>query len=194
MPFRYAVLACWLVLIANYLFRKRPPQAREIRRGKEWARGLLWQIVAVALAMWPQPRKTVGLEIGSAAVLLAAASVAIMIASERALGRQFAYQARLVEGHRLIRTGPYRWVRHPIYLGLYGLALATTLVRGYWILIPVFTTLYAFGTALRVRSEERLLREEFGPEFEEYARRVPAVIPGAGSHRPVAVRRETREP
>lgn len=178
MEFRYAVLACWLVLIGSYLFRKRPPQARETRRGRNWARGLVWQTVAVGLAMWPQPRKEVIFGVGIAAVLLAAASAAIMIAAERTLGRQFAYQARLVENHRLITAGPYRWVRHPIYTGLYGLALATTLVRGYWLLIPVFTAVFAFGTILRVRSEERLLRDEFGAEFDEYARRVPAVIPG----------------
>ena len=177
MAFRYAVLACWLVLISNYLFRKRPPQARETRRGLNWARGLAWQTVAVLFATFPGHKEAV-FGVGIAAVLLAAASAAIMIAAERTLGRQFAYQARLVGGHRLITSGPYRWVRHPIYTGLYGLALATALVRGNWLLIPIFTAVFAVGTAMRVRSEERLLRDEFGPEFEEYARRVPAVIPG----------------
>ena len=40
--------------------------------------------------------------------------------------------------------------------------------------IPIFW----IGMVIRIRTEEKLLRAEFGPEFEEYARRVPAVIPG----------------
>ena len=111
------------------------------------------------------------------AVLLAAGSAWMMVASERALGRQFAYQARLVEGHQLVTSGPYRFVRHPIYTALFGLVLATALVWSRWVAIPAFLPLFVAGTLLRVRSEERLLRDAFGPRFDDYARRVPAVIP-----------------
>lgn len=73
--------------------------------------------------------------------------------------------------------GPYRYVRHPIYTALFGLALATGLVLSRWPVISISAVLYVCGTAIRVRAEERLLRAEFGPEFDEYARRVPAFIP-----------------
>jgi protein-S-isoprenylcysteine O-methyltransferase Ste14 len=101
----------------------------------------------------------------------------VILAAQRALGRQFAYQARLVEGHRLITGGPYRYVRNPIYTALFGLALATGLVLSRWPIIPLFAVVYTAGTLIRIRSEERLLRAAFGPEFEDYARRVPALIP-----------------
>jgi protein-S-isoprenylcysteine O-methyltransferase Ste14 len=177
-PYILGVFACWAALFVAFVFRKRPPSAREVKRGRRWGSGLLIEAVSIALVFGLRRRPETGLALGVSAVGLAAVSAWFMIAAQRALGRQFAYQSRLVEGHRLITAGPYRLVRHPIYTGLYGLALATALAYSRWIAIPLFTVLYAVGTAIRVRSEERLLRAQFGAEFEAYAARVPAVVPG----------------
>ena len=94
----------------------------------------------------------------------------------RTLGKQWAIAARLVEGHKLITEGPYGWVRNPIYTGM--LLLATGLAVSRWIALPAAIALFGMGTVIRVRSEEKLLREAFGEEFEQYTRRVPAVLPG----------------
>jgi protein-S-isoprenylcysteine O-methyltransferase Ste14 len=83
-----------------------------------------------------------------------------------------------VEGHTLIQDGPYRFVRNPIYTGMFGMLLATGLAAGRWIPLLVAIVLFAAGTCIRIRSEERLLRQAFGSEFEEYTRKVPALIPG----------------
>jgi len=176
-PALISIVAAWLILGLATLFRPRPPRAREIRRGRGWAWGGALHALSIA-TLWAVPRpEPPGLLVSIVAVFLAAASVAVMLACQRTLGRQFAYQARLVEGHRLITTGPYRYVRNPIYAALFGLALATGLVVTRWQAMPLFAVIYAAGTAIRIRSEERLLRAEFGAEFEEYARRVPALIP-----------------
>ena len=55
--------------------------------------------------------------------------------------------------------------------------LATGLAVSHWIGLLIAIILFAVGTIIRVRSEERLLRETFGAEFDDYARKVPAVIP-----------------
>ena len=86
--------------------------------------------------------------------------------------------ARLVEGHTLIQDGPYRFVRNPIYTGMFGMLLATGLAAGRWIPLLVGIVLFTAGTYIRIRSEERLLRQAFGSEFEDYVRKVPALIPG----------------
>jgi protein-S-isoprenylcysteine O-methyltransferase Ste14 len=175
-----AIGLCWAVLAAGFVIRKRPPGARDVRRARRWTPGLVLQAAAITL-MWALPRAgapEANPVLGIPAVLLAALSAGFMIASQRELGRQFAYQARLVEDHRLVTTGPYRVVRNPIYLGLYGLALANALVWTSWVIVPVFTLVYAAGTAIRIVVEQRLLRGHFGAEFDQWARRVPAVIPG----------------
>ena len=176
-PAHFCIVAAWLVMGFATVFRARPPQARETHRAGGWAWGLFLQIVSIGM-LWafarPEPPS---LLLSVVAILLAAASVAVILAAQRALGRQFAYQARLVEGHRLITAGPYRYVRNPIYTALFGLALATGLVVSRWFVLPVFAALYIAGTVVRIRIEERLLRAAFGPEFEAYARRVPALIP-----------------
>ncbi len=179
-PALLLVTICWFALVAGFVLRKRPPRAREVKRGRAWGSGLLLQglsIVIVMATLRPPSAKAL-LPLDVFAVALAAASVWLMIAAERALGRQFAYQARLVEGHELITTGPYRYVRHPIYTAFFGLILATALAGSRWFAVPLFIPFYAAGTAIRIRSEENLLRAEFGESFESYARRTSAVLPG----------------
>jgi protein-S-isoprenylcysteine O-methyltransferase Ste14 len=179
--FFYAVCAVHAIVIAYYVFRRRPPRAAEVQRARNWTTGLWIQTASVGL-VWAFPRATApNVTLGVSAVLLAIASGALMIVSVVELGRQFAYEARLVESHRLITTGPYRFIRNPIYAGLYGLTLAVAITWSGWFTIPLFTLLFALGTALRVATEERLLREHFGAEFDEWARRVPAIIPGLRS-------------
>jgi protein-S-isoprenylcysteine O-methyltransferase Ste14 len=175
-PACYCIVAAWFVMGLATVLRRRPPQARELRRGRGWTWGLVIEGVSIAILWWPRPQPPQQL-LAVVAVLLAAASVAVILAAQRTLGRQFAYQARLVEGHRLITAGPYGYVRHPIYTALFGLALATGLVLSHWPVIPLFVVLYVAGTVIRIRSEEGLLRAEFGPEFDDYARRVPALVP-----------------
>jgi protein-S-isoprenylcysteine O-methyltransferase Ste14 len=111
-------------------------------------------------------------------VAVAAASVWLVSSAVRTLGKQWAYAARLVEGHELITEGPYRFVRNPIYTGMLGMLVATGLALQHWIQLAVGIVLFAIGTVIRVRSEEKLLRAAFGKEFDDYARRVPAVLPG----------------
>lgn len=125
--------------------------------------------------LWP-----VSVEIALAVftVAVAAASVWLVSSAVRTLGKQWAYAARLVEGHELITEGPYRFVRNPIYTGMLGMLVATGLALQHWIQLAVGIVLFAIGTVIRVRSEEKLLRAAFGKEFDDYARRVPAVLPG----------------
>jgi protein-S-isoprenylcysteine O-methyltransferase Ste14 len=104
-------------------------------------------------------------------------SVWISLAAVRTLGKQWSYQARLVEGHKLIVAGPYRLVRHPIYTGMFGKLLATGLAISHWIALLPAVLIFAVGTAIRIRSEEKLLRGAFGDDFEAYTRYIPAVFP-----------------
>jgi protein-S-isoprenylcysteine O-methyltransferase Ste14 len=79
--------------------------------------------------------------------------------------------------HRVVDTGPYGLVRHPIYSGLILSAFATACVP----LTPMTLTgaaLISFGFFLKARLEEQFLRAELGPgAYGAYARRVPMLVP-----------------
>jgi protein-S-isoprenylcysteine O-methyltransferase Ste14 len=116
--------------------------------------------------------------------ILAAISIALTVgavwfchAAARALGRQWALVARVVAGHELIRRGPYAVVRNPIYLAMLVMLIAVGLAVSHWQALMVAAALFWVGTAIRIRTEENLLRANFGAQFEEYARAVPAFLP-----------------
>ncbi|MBZ5700975.1 MAG: isoprenylcysteine carboxylmethyltransferase family protein [Acidobacteriia bacterium] len=183
-PF-YAVIFCWCAFAAIFLFRKRPPALPESVRDRR----ALWPIALQALAyaaVWALHRHPASPLFtpawtpffGILAVLLAASSVGLVLVSVRTLGGQWAIAARLIEGHQLITAGPYRFVRNPIYTGMLGMLIATGLVAGHWLGLLLGCVLFLVGTIWRVRLEEQLLRARFGPQFEHYRAKVPALIPG----------------
>ena len=115
--------------------------------------------------------------LGLGTVALALGSTWFAVSAVRTLGQQWAYAARLVEGHQLVTQGPYSRVRNPIYSGMLGMLIATAMAVGRAIALPPALAFFALGTWIRVKSEEGLLRNAFGEQFEEYCRRVPAVLP-----------------
>ena len=92
------------------------------------------------------------------------------------LGRLWSGRVTRKEDHRVVDTGPYALVRHPIYTGIILSALATGIAerRG---LAFLGSLVIAAGFWLRSRVEERFLKAELGPAYETYARRVPMLIP-----------------
>jgi protein-S-isoprenylcysteine O-methyltransferase Ste14 len=112
------------------------------------------------------------------AVVAAVGSVWLITAAVKTLGKEWSLTARLVEGHQLATTGPYARVRHPIYTGMLGMLIATGLAISYWQALLIALVVFFVGTGIRVRSEEKLLREAFGEQFEKYAETVSAIVPG----------------
>lgn len=183
------VIISWVFFVGIFLLSKRPPQQTEAKRDSRARVGIILQMFAYFL-VWFQPPRTeflppvtalsgvLGIVFAVFTISLAAASAWLMKSAVRTLGKQWAVAARLVEGHKLITDGPYSYVRNPIYTGMFGMLIATGLAMEHWIATIVAVIIFAAGLVIRVRTEEKLLRAAFGEEFEAYARRVPAVIPG----------------
>nr|WP_255586633.1 isoprenylcysteine carboxylmethyltransferase family protein [Hephaestia mangrovi] len=114
----------------------------------------------------------------AAIALLMAAAVWLFVWATRAMGRNWSIVARTRADHELVTTGPFAYVRHPIYSAMALILLALAIGLGNeWRLI-VALPLYALGTRLRIAEEERLLRAMFGPAYDAYAARVARFIPG----------------
>jgi protein-S-isoprenylcysteine O-methyltransferase Ste14 len=93
------------------------------------------------------------------------------------LGRLWSGSVTRKEGHRVVDTGPYAIVRHPIYTGVITAALATMVLRGTQLAIAG-AALLAIGYVLKGRLEERFLRAELGAEaYDAYARKTAMLIP-----------------
>lgn len=80
------------------------------------------------------------------------------------LGGNWSSNVTFKQGHELIRTGPYRWVRHPIYTGLLVMALGTALDIGQlrcWLALPLMATAFL----IKLKQEEKLLLRHFPQEI-----------------------------
>src|SRR3989454_9383279 len=180
------VLLSWFAFVILFLAREKPPAAPESKGDRASIIGIVLQGFGYGI-VWSVPRQwftpifsvsnAVEILLAILTMVLAITTVWFCSAAIRALGKQWSLAARLVEGHKLVKEGPYSVVRNPIYTGMFGMLLATGLAVSHWIGVVIAIVMFAIGTYIRVRSEERLLREMFGREFDEYARRVRAVIP-----------------
>ena len=180
------VMACWLAFAGIAVLGKRGAALGAQRRDRKSLVGMLLQGAAYAICFGAFRRrfspilpmsKTGEAILGALTIALALVSTWFCYAAARALGKQWALVARVIEGHELIRRGPYAIVRNPIYLAMFGMLIVSGLAVSRWqALIPAIAV-YLSGTAIRIHSEETLLRAIFGAQFEEYARRVPAFLP-----------------
>ena len=126
---------------------------------------------------WLQSRiipKNVYLE--SAAITLTALGIAFAIWARFYIGQNWSSAVTIKVDHQLIRTGPYAWVRHPIYSGLIlamiGTAIARREPRGFFSVVLLW-----LGFWIKSRMEEKFMRKTFGPEYEDYSRSTGTLIP-----------------
>jgi len=93
-----------------------------------------------------------------------------------ALGANWSGTVTIKSGHDLIRSGPYKWIRHPIYTGLLVSVVGTVLlegeVRAFLGFLMVLLALYR-----KAKREERFLSEEFGDGFAEHAKHTGMFLP-----------------
>jgi protein-S-isoprenylcysteine O-methyltransferase Ste14 len=177
---RYAyliLLAGWIIWMAPFILIKRPSvKAQQVDRRARW--GMLAEAVAFAL-LWQSQfwlRTTTVLRTVLSICFLVLAGV-LSWSGTRTLGRQWRVDAGLNEDHALITTGPYRFVRHPIYASMLCMLLGAGLMTTSWPLLLLCTVMFIIGTEVRVRIEDALLASRFRSQFESYRRAVPAYIP-----------------
>jgi protein-S-isoprenylcysteine O-methyltransferase Ste14 len=114
--------------------------------------------------------------IGKFGVTVTVVGIAFAIWARWHLGENWSATVTLKEGHELISSGPYRYIRHPIYSGMLVAFVGTALALGeYRALISVGIVLVAFYT--KAKKEERLLTQEFGEKFREHSRRTGMFLP-----------------
>jgi protein-S-isoprenylcysteine O-methyltransferase Ste14 len=119
----------------------------------------------------PQVPWVQGLGVG-----ITAAGLLLAVWARLYLGGNWSGTVTLKVGHELVRSGPYRWVRHPIYSGIFLAALGTALERGQLRGMIALVLIYA-GFFLKIRKEEQFMNTAFGARYEEYRRTTGILIP-----------------
>jgi protein-S-isoprenylcysteine O-methyltransferase Ste14 len=174
------LFACWVVWSLAFVKpRKQAAQQKEVARApaSKWGIGLVMLSFALTWA-YVRPAGFEKSEVSLiVSMILGPPSVALVWAATRHLGKQWRYQAAVSEDHELIQTGPYRWVRHPIYASMLGMLLAIGTAWTWWPMFVAAIAAFVIGTEIRIRSEERLLGEHFGDSFAAYRSQVRAYIP-----------------
>jgi protein-S-isoprenylcysteine O-methyltransferase Ste14 len=133
---------------------------------------LFWQ--ATGLTGWFLPQRFHFLVAVGAA--LQAGFILLAVWSRRHLGRNWSAEVRIGEGHELVRTGPYRVLRHPIYTAMLGMFLGTTIASSqYHALLGLAVLVVAY--LRKTRLEEQILHRTFGPDYEAYRRETWALVP-----------------
>jgi protein-S-isoprenylcysteine O-methyltransferase Ste14 len=121
--------------------------------------------------LWPQNEFTF-----FAGALLLLSGLGFALWARVHLGEFWSSAVTLKEGHRLIRTGPYALVRHPIYTGiLMGIAGTVTAIGQVRAVLAFVLLCVIFRW--KSRREERLLAREFGMEYLSYMKDVRALVP-----------------
>jgi protein-S-isoprenylcysteine O-methyltransferase Ste14 len=180
-------LVLWIVFIlywsaaASKTARTVSSESVRSRQLHQWL--MYGALVLAFVRFWPLTGRVLpdaGIGVTSwivAGLAVQSASFLLAVWARRHLGRNWSGAITAKESHALVRTGPYRRVRHPIYSAMIGMLLGTTLVSGE---VHAFLALAILAIAYirKIRLEERNLREVFGDEYEEYQRGSWAVIPG----------------
>lgn len=111
-------------------------------------------------------------------LVVGVAATALLVWSHIALGDNFFGGMKIRTAHQLVTSGPYRWVRHPMYTAFILLGLAWFLLSGNWLISGLWIGATALAIATRLHDEEAMLRREFGAEYETYARSTGRLFPG----------------
>jgi protein-S-isoprenylcysteine O-methyltransferase Ste14 len=165
------------------------PSARRERSGAESRQRLAGRapvaanfaaFVVFILSLWMFSGSRDGapaLLLASLGSLLASAGAALILRSRAALGAAWSFVPAGDQATGLITTGPYRLVRHPIYLGLALLAIGNATAFSNWpaALIVLWGVVPTF--AWRARTEERVLSRTFGERYARYREQTSMIVP-----------------
>ncbi|MBV9182584.1 MAG: isoprenylcysteine carboxylmethyltransferase family protein [Acidobacteria bacterium] len=178
MTYGYLILALgvtfWLLPFLRAHQRSHSPNV--VNRRARW--GMVLQALAYSI-LWQDRFWTRALPGWRAALSIVLWLLAALLSwtSAQTLAGQFRIDAALGPEHRLVRSGPYGVMRNPIYTSMLLVLSATAVVLAPGWLFLLALSLFGVGTEIRVRTEEKLLNERFGEEFQRYKQEVPAYLP-----------------
>jgi protein-S-isoprenylcysteine O-methyltransferase Ste14 len=112
----------------------------------------------------------------SLGIAITATGLAFSVWARAYLGSNWSGAVSVKVGHELVRTGPYRWVRHPIYSGMILALLGTALVR-HQVRGLIAVVLAYVGFKIKSKIEEQTMSATFGSAYADYSSTTGAILP-----------------
>jgi len=146
---------------------------------------LLWIVIVVSVGLASafsayEPMRIHGSSrlVQTIAVVLLAGGLVLRWTSVFVLGRYFTVHVTVLNDHRLVDAGPYRYVRHPSYSGLLLAFLGLGLYFNNWLSLVIVIVPITIALVYRIRVEEAVLGAAMGPEYSAYCARTKRLVPG----------------
>lgn len=180
-----AIAAPWVVWSAYWAAKSRQVKTTVREEGSVPRRYQMILLTSgAALLVLPTPSAT-GLALDASAFgALQWAGFALIVAglvfsawARLCLGTNWSVPVTLKEGHEFVRSGPYTFVRHPLYSGCLLALAGSAIINGEWRGALGFALIFASLT-YKIRVEETWLTAHFGEPYTRYRREVAALIPG----------------
>ena len=183
----------WVLMVVGWYvirfpFERRAKRARVSATRRGLAESLRMAISFIGLGVLPGlfvpvhfPRfatyEPIALQTGLG-LLAALLALVLFRLTHKALGKMWSVSLDIRDKHKLVTSGIYRRVRHPMYTAFWTMALAQALLLPNW--IAGLSGLVGFGTLffLRVGPEEAMMEETFGEDYRDYKARTARIIPG----------------
>jgi protein-S-isoprenylcysteine O-methyltransferase Ste14 len=185
MIWTYLIQGPWVVFLAYWIIAARNTNRTERKEPFVWRYGVMLIEIAGFVILFDDQADigVLGHKIFSSSIALMLASVALTWAgialaiwARTHLGQYWSGRITIKEDHKLIRTGPYARLRHPIYSGLDLAVIGAALAIDRWrCVVGVCVIILGFG--IKARREEAMLTGQFGAAFEEHRRYTGFLLP-----------------
>lgn len=110
-------------------------------------------------------------------VIFGGGAIVLFFFVHKSLGANFSYTLEIKENQKLITSGPYQYIRHPMYTAFLLLHIAIALITGNWFFAMIWVGGLLVIFILRIHREEAMLIEQFGFEYEEYMKKTGRLFP-----------------
>jgi protein-S-isoprenylcysteine O-methyltransferase len=110
-------------------------------------------------------------------ILVMVFGLGLRVWSNRVLGQFYTRTLRTIEQQQIVQTGPYRYLRHPGYLGCLMMWTGAGLATFNWLVMALVLAVMLAAYCFRIAVEERMLLGTFGAKYEEYQRRTWRLVP-----------------
>jgi protein-S-isoprenylcysteine O-methyltransferase Ste14 len=119
----------------------------------------------------------VGVALQTSGIFIQIVGLVVRVWSLQTLGRFYTGQLTISTNHRIITSGPYRYIRHPGYLSVLIQSIGFGLATGNLVCMGIIILLYFCVYTYRIHMEEKMLIDHFGEEYGMYSKRTSRVIP-----------------